>query len=291
MTRRSKEAIHGFLYILPSLLMLLVIAVYPLIMTGYYSLTSYNMLQAPKWIGFENFIRLWKDPYVSASLRNTTLFTLITVPLQSIFALLLANVLAIHFRKRFGRLVRSALFVPVIASTILVGTLWAYLLSPVGLLNQGLKSLGLGTPNWLGSKSLALLSVGLVSIWKHVGYFLVIFFAALMDIPASLYEAAKVDGAGPVQTFFRITLPSLKPVCYLVVTLGIIWSFQVFDLVYTMTGGGPGHSTQTLVLTIYISAFKEYNMGYASALALLMLAFVLLINALQRLLWGKEDKS
>ncbi|MEG2436435.1 MAG: sugar ABC transporter permease, partial [Ruthenibacterium sp.] len=117
-----------------------------------------------------------------------------------------------------------------------------------------------------------------------VGYFLVIYFAGIMDIPRSLYEAAEVDGATAVQKFFRITLPSLSSVTFLVVTLGTIWSFQVFDMVYTMTGGGPGLSTVTLVLTIYNTAFKEYNMGYASAIALLMFVFVLLISGGQKLL-------
>ena len=121
-----------------------------------------------------------------------------------------------------------------------------------------------------------MLSVCIVSVWKNVGYFLVIYYAGIMDIPKELYEASKVDGANGIQCFFRITLPGLKNITYLVLTLGMIWSFQVFDLVYTMTGGGPGTSTITLVMTIYNAAFKEYNMGYASAVALLLFVFVLL---------------
>ena len=122
-----------------------------------------------------------------------------------------------------------------------------------------------------------------------MGYFLVIFYAGMMDIPTSLYEAARVDGAGNMRQFFSITLPMLKPITYLVVTLGTIWSFQVFDLVYTLTGGGPGRATTTLVLTIYNSAFKNYQMGYASAVSMLLLAVVLVISFLQKVVFSEKD--
>ena len=127
-------------------------------------------------------------------------------------------------------------------------------------------------------------------VWQMCGYYMIMFLAGLQTIPESLYEAAEVDGANAFQRFFKITLPGLSSVTFLVVTLGTIWSFQVFDLVYTMTGGGPGTSTVTLVLTTYNAAFKEYNMGYASAVAMLMFVFVLAVSGLQKLLLkGGED--
>ena len=185
---------------------------------------------------------------------------------------------------------REATGAPVIASAILVGTLWFTLLSPRGVVNSIIHAFGLPSVNWLGGKLTSMLSVCIVSVWKNVGYFLVIYFAGIMDIPRSLYEAAEVDGANAFQRFFKITLPGLSSVTFLVVTLGTIWSFQVFDLVYTMTGGGPGTSTVTLVLTTYNAAFKEYNMGYASAVAMLMFVFVLAVSGLQKLLLkGGED--
>ena len=193
-----------------------------------------------------------------------------TVPLQTAGSLVLAAVIAELFHNKFGNFVKSSLFVPVIASAILVGTLWFTLLSPRGVVNSIIHAFGLPSVNWLGGKLTSMLSVCIVSVWKNVGYFLVIYFAGIMDIPRSLYEAAEVDGANAFQRFFKITLPGLSSVTFLVVTLGTIWSFQVFDLVYTMTGGGPGTSTVTLVLTTYNAAFKEYNMGYASAVAMLM---------------------
>ena len=290
MINRRKEAAQGFLYILPSLVLILVFSVVPILMSLYFSFTKYNVLQPPQWTGLDNYIRLFRDPYVRASLKNTVVFTVITVPLQTAGSLVLAAVIAELFHNKFGNFVKSSLFVPVIASAILVGTLWFTLLSPRGVVNSIIHAFGLPSVNWLGGKLTSMLSVCIVSVWKNVGYFLVIYFAGIMDIPRSLYEAAEVDGANAFQRFFKITLPGLSSVTFLVVTLGTIWSFQVFDLVYTMTGRGPGTSTVTLVLTTYNAAFKEYNMGYASAVAMLMFVFVLAVSGLQKLLLkGGED--
>ena len=167
--------------------------------------------------------------------------------------------------------------------------MWFLFLAPRGVANEVLNLVHLPSVTWLGGKYSSMLSVCMVSVWKNAGYFLVIYYAGIMDIPNDLYEAAKVDGANGIQCFFRITLPGLKNITYLVLTLGIIWSFQVFDLVYVMTGGGPGTSTITLVMTIYNAAFKEYNMGYASAVALLLFVFVLLLNVLQKCFFKEED--
>ena len=232
-----------------------------------------------------------KDPYIGASFKNTVLFTLIIVPCQTVISLLLAAIIAANFKKTFGNFVRSALFIPVIASSVLVGTLWSLLLSSYGPINELLKIFGLPAVNWFGGKISSIIGISAATVWKHIGYFLVIFYAGILDIPASLYEAAKVDGANPIQTFFNITLPGLSKITYLIITLGTIWSFQIFDMVYTMTGGGPGLSTVTLVLTIYNTAFKEYNMGYASAIALLMFILVVVIQAVQKkLLAGGKDE-
>lgn len=291
MLNRRKESAQGLLYVAPSLVLILTFSVIPILMSLYFSFTDYNVLQAPEWVGLKNYLRMLKDPYVRASLKNTFFFTVITVPIQTILSLVLAALIAELFHNRFGNFVKSSLFVPVIASAILVGTLWFTLLSPRGVMNIILNFFHIPPVNWLGSKTVSMISICMVSIWKNVGYFLVIYFAGIMDIPRSLYEAAEVDGATPIQRFLHITLPGLSNVTYLVVTLGTIWSFQVFDLVYTMTGGGPGTSTVTLVLTIYNAAFKERSMGYASAIAMLMFVFVMLISGVQKLfLKGGDDE-
>lgn len=286
---RKKKNIQGFLYILPSFILILTFSVIPILMNVYFSFTKYNVIQAPEWIGLANYARMFRDHYVADSLRNTLVYTLITVPLQTVSALVLAAVIAGFFKNKFGNFVKGSLFVPTIASGILIGTMWFLFLAPRGVANEVLNLIHLPSVTWLGGKYSSMLSVCMVSVWKNAGYFLVIYYAGIMDIPNDLYEAAKVDGANGIQCFFRITLPGLKNITYLVLTLGIIWSFQVFDLVYVMTGGGPGTSTITLVMTIYNAAFKEYNMGYASAVALLLFVFVLFLNVLQKCFFKEED--
>jgi multiple sugar transport system permease protein len=291
MIKKKSEAIEAYIYILPSFIIILIFSLIPMGMNVFYSFSKFNVIQPPTWYGLANYTRLIKDPYVWASVKNTVIFTFITVPFQTVISLLLATLIAKQFRNSFGNFVKSALFVPVIASSVLVGTIWSLLLSPSGAVNSLFGFFGIDTIYWLSGKFSSLLSVCIATVWKNVGYFLVIFYTGIMDIPRSLYEAAEVDGASQVQRFLHITLPCLSSVTYLVVTLGTIWSFQIFDMVYTMTGGGPGLSTVTLVLTIYNTAFKEYSMGYASTIALLMFAFVLLLSFAQRVIFkgGKNE--
>ena len=274
----------AYLFILPSLVLLIAFHIVPIFMTVGYSFCSYNVLQPPEFVGLANYRALGSDPYISSSLFNTAVYTLVVVPVQTLLSMVIAYVLARRCANRWGNFVRSVLFIPVITSMILTSAVWRLLLSsnPEGVVNSIIGLVGLGPVNWLGSRWPALFSVCLIAVWKNVGYFMVIFYAGMMDIPASLYEAATVDGAGAARQFFSITLPMLKPITYLVVTLGTIWSFQVFDLVYTMTGGGPGTATITMVMSIYQSGFKQYKMGYASAMAFVLFLIVILISILQK---------
>jgi multiple sugar transport system permease protein len=288
---KKREIAHAAVYILPSFILICFFSLVPIVMNFYFAFTKYNVMQPPEWVGLSNFFRLIQDVYIGASLRNTVFYTIITVSVQTVLSLLFAAFIAEGFRNRGGEFFRGTLFIPVISSGILVGTLWTLMLGARGPVNQILRLVHLPAVNWLGGNISALVSVSITSIWKNLGYFLVIYYAGIMDIPVSLYEAARVDGASGVQRFFYITMPSLRNITYLIVTLGTIWSFQVFDLVYTMTGGGPGMSTVTLVLTTYRVAFKEYNMGYASMIALLLLFLVLAVSILQKRFMrdGSED--
>ncbi len=290
MNRRQKDALAGWLYILPSFSVIICFVAIPICMSIYFSFTDYNVLTAPVWVGIDNYVTLFNDIYVQASLQNTIAYTFLTVPAQTFVSMLVGVVLAEYFRGRFGGAVKSALFVPVISSSILVGTLWTLLLATDdGMINSALNLVGIDSVNWLGQTSTSLISVAIVAVWKNIGYFLVIFYAGIMDIPRSYYEAAEVDGATKVQQFFKITLPCLKPITYLVVTLGVIWSFQVFDMVYAMTQGGPGSSTSTLVYTIYRAGFREYRMGYASAIAVVLFALILIFNRLKNVFFRNDD--
>ncbi|WP_460777497.1 carbohydrate ABC transporter permease [Nocardiopsis nanhaiensis] len=255
----------------------------PILFTFYYSFTSYSVLGDPSWIGFDNFSRLSDDPAFLRSLIVTVIYTLVSVPLQTVIALLIAEAVARRFRNFFGRMVRSILFVPVVASLVVTAVVWRALLGAEGgLVNTALESLGSDTLNILGDPTGALGAVILVTVWKNIGYFLVIYFAGVMAVPRDLYEASAMDGAGYWQQLWSVTVPSLRPITLLVTILGTIWSFQVFDLVYVMTGGGPGGSTTTIVMRLYQSGFEDFQMGYASAMAVVLFLVVVIVSVVQR---------
>lgn len=287
-----KKEYEGVLYILPSFLLIIVFSLIPLIMTGYFGFTDYNVMQSPRWIGLDNFKRLLGDPFFKPAIWNTVVYTAITVPIQTILALVIAFVIADSFQNKFGGFIRSSLFIPVISSMILVGTVWKFMLATEsGIINTIISVVGIDKINWLGEYKLAMISVCIVAIWKNVGYFLVIYYAGIMDIPRSHFEAAKVDGATKWQTLRYIVIPHLRPITYLVVTLGTIWSFQVFDLVYIMTGGGPGTATVTMVMSIYQNGFKHYRMGYASAMSAILFVLVLVVSIAQKRLFNKDESG
>lgn len=291
MSRKKKEALQGIIYVLPSFILIMAFGIIPIFMSGYFSFTSYNIMTPPKFVGLENYERVFQDGYVADAAKNTLLYVLMTVPAQTILSLVFAAFLAYKMQNKTGGFLRSVMFIPVIASAVTAGTIWRIILNTEGgLLNNILNFFHLDSVNWLGSTKTALISICIVAVWKNVGYFLVIYYAGIMGISKDLYEAAKVDGATSIQQFFKITLPMLKPITYLVVTLGIIWSFQVFDLAYLMTGGGPGRATVTLVMGIYNAAFKQYKMGYACAMAMLLLLIVVIINVIENLFF-KERKG
>lgn len=292
MTKRAKrQAIQGILYILPSFVLLLVFCLIPIGMSIFYSFTDYNVMTAPKFTGLANYTKMFGDAYFTASLKNTLIYVLITVPIQTILSLAFAAFIANKMAKmRLGGFLRSVMFIPVIASAVTAGTIWRIIFNADGgVLNNILGILHIPAVNWLGSTGTALVSICIVAIWKNVGYFLVIYYAGIMGISRDLFEAAAVDGATPLQQFWDITIPMLKPITYLVVTLGIIWSFQVFDLSYLMTGGGPGKATVTLVMSIYNSAFKQYRMGYACAQAVFLLLVVVIINVIENKVMNKKE--
>lgn len=290
MKQRRLEATQGFIYILPSLILILCFSIIPIFMSAFFSFTEYNVMNPPKFVALSNYEKILQDEYVREALLNTLKYVAITVPIQTCLSLTFAAFLATKMQNKGGEFLRSVMFIPVIASAVTSGTIWRTILgADGGILNNILGVFGVAPLNWLGDSRTSLVSICIVAIWKNVGYFLVIFYAGIMDIPKSLYEAARVDGANTYQQFFRITLPMLKPITSLVVTLGIIWSFQVFDLAYQMTGGGPGYSSVTIVMAIYNAAFKQYKMGYACALAMVLLVIVLIINAVKQRAFGEKE--
>ncbi|MCT4662209.1 MAG: sugar ABC transporter permease [Tissierellales bacterium] len=279
----------GYGYILPLGILLFSFYIIPIFMSLYFSFTKYNIIKPAEFIGLKNYINLGKDKIFMEALKNTFIFTLGVVPLQTAFSLLMAVWLTKREKSKFIGFIKGVMFIPVISSMILIAIVWRILLngdaSPINLF---FNLLGIDSINWLGDVNLALPTMMMIAVWKNVGYFMVIYISGLMDIPQSYYEAAEVDGASKFQQFKSITLPLLKPTTVLVVFIGLIWSFQTFDLVYTLTGGGPGFSTMTMVLHIYNLAFKQFNSGYAMAVANVLFFIIVLVSIIQKRFLKKE---
>jgi multiple sugar transport system permease protein len=282
--RRSRRRLPvGVSFVAPSTIVIAVVVALPILMSLHYSFTDFSLLGGATWAGLDNYVKLLSDEGFRRALWQTAIYTVISVPLQTILALMIADILVRRFRNRLGGVVRSVLFIPVMASLVLTGTVWRYLLAyDGGAVNEILGLFGIPASDWLGQSSTALIAIALVTVWKNVGYFLIIYYAGILDIPEDQYEASALDGAGPFRQLVSITMPALRPVTLLVVVLGTIWSFQVFDLIYMMTGGGPGGSTSTLVYEIYQAGFKEFQLGYASAMSVVLFVIILAASALQR---------
>ena len=278
-----RQAAYGVAYITPGMLIILMFCIAPIFMTLYYSFTEYNLAQPPDWIALENYVKVLNNTQLRRAVVNTVIYVIITVPLQTLLAMFVANFLAEYLNNRYGRVLRSIIFIPTLASYVAAATVWKVILaSRGGLLNEILGIFGVAPINWLGEPTLALICVSLVAVWKSAGYFTIIFYAGIMNISVDVREAALIDGASPRQRFWKITVPLLKPITYLNVTLGIIWSFQAFDIVYKLTGGGPFTGTTTIAYFIYTYAFQDFRIGYASAVAILLLLVILAVHLIQQ---------
>lgn len=288
--RKRRQAFYGIMYILPGMLFFAVFCLLPIAMTAWFSLTDYNLARSPSWNSFENYVKVFSNTQLRRALVNTGIYVLITVPLQTLLALSAAAFLADKLRNKYGGFLRAVTFIPILVSYVAASAVWRIIYnSRAGILNQLLGDIGLGPFNWLGSSSTALICVSLVAVWKSAGYFMVIFYAGLMNISNEVNEAAIIDGANSSQRFWLITVPILRPITYMIVTLGIIWSFQAFDLIYQLTGGGPGFSTTTIAYIVYAYAFQDKRIGYACAIAVLLLIVILIIHAVEERMFKEGD--
>lgn len=290
LTRRHRQELYGWAYILPGLVILAVFCILPIFMTLYYSFTDYNLAQAPEFIAFSNYAKVFTNTQLRKALVNTAIYVIITVPLQTIVSLLAASFLANFLNNRYGKFLRGVIFIPILVSYVAAAAVWRIIYNAKGgVINQVLEAFGMQPVNWLGDASTALICVAIVGVWKSAGYLMVIFYAGIMNISVEVKEAAIIDGATPRQRFWYITVPILKPITYMVVTLGVIWSFQAFDLVYKLTGGGPGFATTTIAYVIYSYAFQDRRIGYACAIAILLLLVILAIHLVEQQFFKEED--
>ena len=283
MTKAAKrEAIEGYLYLLPNFIGFFVFTAIPVFLGFLISLTDYNGFKW-KFVGISNYIKMFGDSQFKAALVNNIIYSLTSVPLTIVFALLLALILN---RKIFGgSFFKTVYFFPNLTSMVAVGCVAMMLFQPAGgPVNQTLQALGVmqeRLPQWFMSTKTALMTVVLVVVWKQAGYYMIMFMGGLKSIPNHLYEAAKIDGANAWELFWNVTWPMLSPTTFMVAILCIIESFQVFDIINVTTQGGPGRATGVLVFRIYTEGFKNGKMGYASAIAYFLFLIIFVVTLIQ----------
>lgn len=285
--RHSK--VTPYLFILPMIVGLLVFRLLPIGASFGISFTSWNVFSPPRWIGLENYRTLLASPIFWEVARNTVVFALVFVPL--VMGLGLSLALLVNQKLRGSTFFRGVFFMPYITSIVAVALAWKWILSTrFGLLNNALIDwFGVRSPpSWLGDPSLALFAVAFVLAWQSAGFQMLLFLAGLQNIDESLKEAATIDGATKFQVFRHITLPLLSPITFFVLVISLIASSQTFEVTYALTGGGPQRASTTLAFYIYQNAFVHFQMGFASALAYMLLLFVgtlTLVNFIARRRW------
>lgn len=290
-----RYALLGLALIAPTILVFSAVIVYPLVSAIYLSLFSiYTPTLKGRFVGLAHYAQILGSPEFWSSVQNTVVWTVSTLTLQVVFGVLVA--LMLHQNLLFRSLARSLVLFPYFVSTVVAVLVWRWLFNDLhGILNHLLVRAGLlSRPiDWLGSMPNAMISVVLVGAWKYSPFVVIAVLARLQTIPEALYDAAKMDGAGPVARFFDVTLPQLRDVLVVVVLLRAIWDFKEFDLIYLLTGGGPVTATQTLPLLVYKEAFALDEIGRASAyaVAMMLIMLVFMILYLRRHAPGRSDPA
>ena len=277
---RWRRRLTPYLFLTPNLLVFTTFLFIPIGAAIFISFQRRGILDDGQWVGLQNYVTMAHDPLFWQSLAHTVAFTVGTVPTSMLLGLLLAVMLN---RRLPGRtLLRSVYFIPVVIAGVIVALIWAWIFDTTdGLLNGFLARLHLGPVPWTSSQVFAMPSLVIATVWVRLGFCMVVYLAGLQSIPANLHEAATVDGARSWSRFWHVTWPLLAPTTFLLLIINVIFSFQVFDLIYVMTGGGPGFSTTVFVEYIYRAAFLQFQMGYASALGVVLFLLCLAFTAVQ----------
>lgn len=290
MNKKEKKCqLSAYGYITPILLIMIVFLGVSVLMSVVLSFTKYNILTPPQFNELDNYARMLTDKKFLKALKNTLKIMVYIVPVQTVVSLLVSVVIASKRNTWLGKVANVAIFIPVLSSNAVVGTVWKAILNGhIEVVEKFFAFFGINCSMLLGDADSALLTVAMVSVWKSVGYYAVLYISALINISDHYYEAAKVDGAGRIARFFYVTLPMLKPTTILVVFLGITSSLQCFDIIYNLTGGGPAMGTTTLVFYIYDLCFKAGRAGYAMAVSNMLFLLILITVVAQRKMMRRD---
>lgn len=276
---RNRKDLWGVLFALPQAVSLLCLGILPVIIAFVLSMFDWNGLRDPVFVGLANFKYIFHAKDTAIALKNTLVYTVIYVPCNIVLSLLLAVLL----NKAAGKIFyRAVFFLPQIVTSVAIAVIWSWIYQPqYGILNALLQMLGFEGHAWLRETGTAMGSVLLMSIWWGLGYNTVLFLAALQNVPKSYLEAAEIDGANKLRQFLHVTLPMVSPTTLLVTITSLINSFQVFDQCYLLTSGGPAKRTYTMAIYIYETAFKNFKLGRASAISLIMFAIIVAVSVVQ----------
>jgi multiple sugar transport system permease protein len=275
----NAEALTAYAFILPCMVGFVVFYLLPTVRGFFISLTEWNLLRPPKDVGFENYTTLFQDELFWNALRVTVTYVLWNIPIQTVLGLFLAVMMDRLTKSMF---VRGTLILPYLLSNVITAMIWVWMLDPLlGTVNAFLGLFGIERISFLGVPENALATVAGINIWRHMGLTALLFYAGLQSIPKNVYEAATIDGSSEWTSFWRITLPLLRPVTVFVLVTTVVGSFQIFDTVAVATNGGPVNATKVLVFYIYDNAFKFFKMGYATALSMVLFAMLIVFSLLQ----------
>lgn len=284
---RLRTELSPYLLILPKLLVWVVFMLVPAISTIALTFQGGAILQGLHYVGLTNYVKIFKDDLFWIGLKNSFEYAVLVIPLVIMSAILMAALLNRQIRLR--SFWRQCLMWPTVTTVIAAGVIWGYLLHyDFGLINGILQALGLNKVNWLGQRNLVMPIFVLIEAWRGLGFYTIMFLAAMQSIPQHLYDAAAIDGATGIQSFRLVTLPLMRPVLLFATVMATIWNLQIFDTPYMMTKGGPGYASTTTVLYLYRMAFAWDNMGGAATAAFALLLIILLLTVLQLILFRKE---
>jgi multiple sugar transport system permease protein len=279
--RYWRRWLTAYLFIAPWLIFPLVFIAGAIVLAFYFSLTNYDLLSDPVFVGLANYQKAMSDESFLHALRNVATYTAVVVPSQTFIGLVMAAIL--NQKLPWRRFFRVAWYLPCVASSVVTTLIFMWLFLPDGFINAALNFVGINVRiNWLGDEATALPSIMFMNIWATAATFMLIFLAAMQDVPGPIYEAADLDGAGPIRQFFQITIPLMRPAIFLVVLLGTIGCFQLFDQVKIATNGGPNEATLTVTYLLWRQGFRDLNMGYASALGVILFVVIFAVSLVQR---------
>jgi multiple sugar transport system permease protein len=288
--KRGKTDLRiALVFIAPAMVGFVTFYLVPTIRGLYLSLTDYGLFGSPVWVGLQNYVKIAQDKLFWNAMSVTGEYVVLNIVFQTIFALGLA-LLMYHVAK--STLVRGVLLLPYLIANVIVALLWFWMLDyQIGIVNQVIEWMGLPRVAFFGSETWAIPTIAFINVWRHMGYTALLLFAGLQAIPRHVYEVAALDGAGPWKTFWKITMPLLRPVMVLVLVVTVIGSFQIFDTVAVTTGGGPVNASRVIQMYIYEKAFDEQDFGYASALSVVLFAILGIVAFLQmKFLRGNESE-